>query len=111
MPRGYVPEAGDVVCLEFDPQAGHEQAGRRPALVLSPAIYNGPTGMMACCPMTTKLKGYPFEVPIAGTRPGAVLADQIKSLDWRARRATRKGRATEAELVQVRAKVRALIGA
>ena len=60
--RGYVPESGDVVWLEFDPQAGHEQAGHRPALVISPASYNGKTGLMVCCPMTTKIKGHPFEV-------------------------------------------------
>jgi mRNA interferase MazF len=59
--RGYVPEADDVVWLEFDPQAGHEQSGHRPALVLSPARYNGKTGLMICCPMTTQIKGYPFE--------------------------------------------------
>jgi mRNA interferase MazF len=58
----YVPDAGDVVWLHFDPQAGHEQAGHRPALVLSPARYNGARGMMICCPMTSKIKGYPFEV-------------------------------------------------
>jgi mRNA interferase MazF len=80
--RRYVPEAGDLVWLHFDPQAGHEQAGHRPALVVSPAAYNGKTGLMLCCPMTTQIKGYPFEVPIAGDRPGAALADQVKSLDW-----------------------------
>ncbi len=60
--RGYVPDAGDVVWLEFDPQAGHEQAGHRPALVVSPAAYNGKAGLMVCCPMTTRIKGHPFEV-------------------------------------------------
>ena len=61
-PRAYVPDANDVVWLEFDPQAGHEQAGHRPALVISPAIYNGRSGLMVCCPISTKIKGYPFEV-------------------------------------------------
>lgn len=103
--RRYVPEAGDIVWLHFDPQAGH-----RPALVLSPAAYNGRTGLMLCCPMTTQIKGYPFEVPIAGERSGAVLADQVKSLDWVVRRATRKGKASSAELAEVRAKAVALIG-
>jgi mRNA interferase MazF len=106
----YVPEAGDIVWLHFDPQAGHEQAGHRPALVLSPAAYNGKTGLMLCCPMTTQIKGYPFEVLIAGPRPGAVLADQVKSLDWVVRKASRKGCVSAAELAEVRAKAVALIG-
>ncbi len=107
---GFVPDAGDVVWLEFDPQAGHEQAGHRPAVVLSPASYNGKTGLMVCCPLTTRIKGYPFEVAPASQSGGAVLSDQVKSLDWRARRATRKGKVTELELRQVRSKLRALIG-
>ena len=106
----YVPEAGDIVWLESDPQAGHEQAGHRPALVLSPAAYNGKTSLMVCCPLTTRIKGYPFEVAIAGLPASVVLADQVKSLDWRARRATRKGRVAPAELEEVRAKLRALVG-
>lgn len=106
----YVPDAGDVVWLQFDPQAGHEQAGHRPAVVLSPAAYNGKTALMICCPLTTRIKGYPFEVPIAGSPASVALADQVKSLDWQARRATRKGRVTVAELGQIRAKLRALIG-
>lgn len=110
MVRRYVPEAGDIVWLHFDPQAGHEQAGHRPALVLSPALYNGKTGLMLCCPMTTQIKGYPFEVLIAGTRPSAALADQVKSLDWGARQATRKGKVSADELADVRAKIVALIG-
>ena len=110
MPR-YVPDAGDIVWLEFDPQTGREQAGHRPALVLSPAAYNGKTSLMLCCPMTTRIKGYPFEVRVAGSSPSVALADQLKSLDWRARRAARKGRATTAELAEARMKVRALLGA
>jgi mRNA interferase MazF len=106
----YVPDTGDVVWISFDPQAGHEQAGHRPAVVLSPAAYNGKTSLMVCCPLTTQIKNYPFEVIVAGTRPSAVLADQIKSLDWRKRRARRKGAISPAELSEVRAKVRALIG-
>lgn len=108
--RGTVPDAGDIVWLQFTPQAGHEQAGHRPALVLSPASYNSKTGLMLCCPMTTQIKGYPFEVLIAGERPSAVLADQIKSVDWVARNAQRKGRAAAAELAEVRAKAMALLG-
>lgn len=106
----YVPDAGEVVWLQFDPQAGHEQAGHRPALVLSPAAYNGKTGLMLCCPMTTQIKGYPFEVLVAGDPPGAALADQVKSLDWVVRRAKRKGKATIAEMAEVRAKILALLG-
>jgi mRNA interferase MazF len=106
----FVPEAGDVVWLEFDPQAGHEQAGHRPAVVLSPANYNGKTGLMVCCPLTTRIKGYPFEVALDSQGGSVVLSDQVKNLDWRARRATRKGKVSDAELRQVRAKLRALIG-
>jgi mRNA interferase MazF len=110
MARSFVPDSGDIVWLQFDPQAGHEQSGHRPAVVLSPAAYNGKTSLMICCPMTTQIKGYPFEVSIAGSAVGVVLADQVKSLDWRKRRAQRKGRVSSAELEEVRAKIRALIG-
>jgi len=106
----YVPDAGDIVWISFDPQAGREQAGHRPAVVLSPAAYNAKTSLMVCCPMTTQIKNYPFEVVVAGPTPSAVLADQIKSLDWRRRRAKRKGSVSAAELADVRAKIRALIG-
>jgi mRNA interferase MazF len=106
----YVPDAGDIVWISFNPQAGHEQAGHRPAVVLSPAAYNAKTGLMVCCPMTTQIKNYPFEVVVAGDSPSAVLADQVKSLDWRKRRARRKGTISPAELADVRAKIRALIG-
>jgi mRNA interferase MazF len=110
MARGFVPDAGDVVWLNFTPQAGREQAGHRPAVVLSPAAYNDRTSLMVCCPLTTRIKNYPFEVLVAGSRPGAVLADQVKSCDWRARNAVRKGKLLPSELEEVRAKIRALIG-
>jgi mRNA interferase MazF len=110
MAAGYIPEAGDIVWLEFDPQAGREQAGHRPAVVLSPAGYNDRAGMILCCPTTTRIKGYPFEVRLAGTPPSVVLADQVKSQDWRARKAIRKGRVRPKELAEVRAKLLALIG-
>lgn len=110
MVRRYVPEAGDIVWLYFDLQAGHEQAGHRPAVVVSPAAYNDKTGLMLCCPMTTQIKGYPFEVLIAGDRPSAVLSDQIKSLDWVVRKASHKGKVLPDELAQVREKASALIG-
>ncbi len=88
MSGGYVPERGDVVWIHFNPQAGHEQAGRRPALVISPAGYNGRVGLALLCPITSQVKGYPFEVAVPeGLRvSGVVLSDQVKSLDWRARR-------------------------
>ena len=106
----YVPDAGDIVWLQFDPQAGHEQAGHRPALVISPAAYNVKTGLMLCCPMTSQIKGYPFEVTIADARKSVALADQLKSLDWKARKAKLRGKATRAELADVRRKAIALIG-
>ncbi len=89
--RGYIPNRGDAVWITLDPQAGHEQAGRRPALVLSPAAYNGRVSLALLCPITNQVKGYPFEVNVpAGLRVGGVvLADQVKSLDWQARKAAR----------------------
>lgn len=106
----WVPDCGEIVWLEFDPQAGREQAGHRPAVVLSPADYNAKAGMMICCPTTTKIKGYPFEVALAGEPASVVLADQVRSLDWRARNAKRKGKVTSAELEAIRQYVRLLIG-
>lgn len=108
--RHYVPESGDVVWLEFDPQAGHEQSGHRPALVLSPARYNGKTGLMVCCPMSTKIKGYPFEVltDVDGVS-SAILSDQVKSLDWKIRRATKKSTVSAEVMKHVRAKIKALL--
>jgi len=108
--RGYVPESGDVVWLQFDPQAGHEQAGHRPALVISPAAYNGKSGLMVCCPMSTKIKGHPFEVAteVDGV-PSAVLSDQVKSLDWKVRRAKRKSAVSPEVMLHVRAKIKALL--
>ncbi|OIQ03249.1 MAG: mRNA-degrading endonuclease [Syntrophobacteraceae bacterium CG2_30_61_12] len=87
----YVPERGDAVWITLDPQAGHEQSGRGPALVVSPSAYNGRVGLALLCPITTQVKGYPFEVPLPGglSVAGVVGADQVKSLDWRARQATR----------------------
>lgn len=112
--RRYVPDTGDIVWLAFDPQAGHEQSGHRPALVISPASYNGKTGLMVCCPMTTKIKGHPFEVLAdAGTDghtvASAVLSDQVKSLDWKVRNAQKKGVVTADVMIHVRAKIKALL--
>lgn len=85
----FVPDRGNVVWLAFDPQAGHEQAGRRPALVLSPRGYNSKAGLILACPITSRVRGYPFEVVIPAGQPvsGVVLSDQLRSLDWRARQA------------------------
>ena len=87
--RTYVPRCGDVVWITLNPQAGHEQTGQRPALVLSPESYNGKIGLAIFCPITSQIKGYPFEVLIPEGLPvaGAILSDQVKSLDWRARNA------------------------
>jgi mRNA interferase MazF len=85
----YIPERGDVVWITFNPQAGHEQAGRRPAVVLSPKTYNSKAGLALLCPITSQVKGYPFEVSLPEGLPvsGVVLSDQVKSLDWKARNA------------------------
>jgi len=87
--HGYVPERGDAIWLDFDPQAGREQAGRRPAIVLSPAAYNVRSGLAILCPITSRVKGYPFETPLPHDLPisGVVLADHARSLDWNSRRA------------------------
>jgi mRNA interferase MazF len=89
--RAFVPERGDAVWVTLDPQAGHEPAGRRPALVLSPSAYNGRVGLALLCPVTSQVKGYPFEVALPEGLPlsGVVLSDEVKSLDWRARKARR----------------------
>ncbi|NBW78469.1 MAG: endoribonuclease MazF [Betaproteobacteria bacterium] len=110
MPSPYVPDAGHVVWLEFDPQAGHEQAGHRPALVISPASYNRKSGLMVCCPLTTQIKGYPFEVvtQVDGV-DCAVLSDQVKSLDWKIRRAKKKAVVSARVMLHVKAKMKALM--
>jgi mRNA interferase MazF len=89
----FVPDCRDLVWLVFDPQAGHEQAGRRPALVLSPKSYNEKVGLLLACPITSHVKGYPFEVLLPPGLPvqGIILADQVKSLDWRVRKAEKIG--------------------
>jgi mRNA interferase MazF len=109
----YSPERGDLVWLEFNPQAGHEQKGHRPAVVLSPLEYNRKVGLALVCPLTTKEKGYPFEVQISGdgeNRSSVILADQVRSVDWRARSARRFGRVSEATLAEVTHKLSVLIG-
>ena len=93
-----------------DPQAGHEQAGHRPAIVLSPAAYNGKTGLMVCCPLSTQVKGYPFEVSVhISGRSSVILSDQVKSLDWQVRQARKRGTVPVVVLDEVRAKIKTLL--
>ena len=107
----YVPDRGDLVWLEFTPQTGSEQAGRRPALVISPKAYNAKVGLALFCPVTSRVKGYPFEValPEGSGVVGVVLADQLKSLDWRARKAKLIDRASSDVLAMVTAKILPLL--
>lgn len=108
----YVPDRGDVVWLSFDPQSGREQAGRRPALVLSPRAYNQRTSLAILCPITSQIKGYPFEValPPDNQIQGVILCDQIKSLDWRVRRADFVEAVPEKVVIEVQQKLRTLLG-
>ncbi len=111
MPRRYVPERGDIVWLQFNPQAGHEQSGHRPALVVSPKAYNQKAGLALLCFITSKIKGYPFEVVLAGDTKvsGAILSDQIKSLDWRVRSTKRFAKASKEVMREVLGKISTLI--
>jgi mRNA interferase MazF len=109
--RAYVPSRGDVIRIALNPQAGHEQAGRRPAVVLSPASYNDKVGLAILCPVTSQIKSYPFEVPLPKGLPvsGAVLSDQMKSLDWRARGARFIAALPAATITEVLSKLGTLI--
>jgi mRNA interferase MazF len=111
MAAKYIPGRGDLVWLQFTPQAGHEQAGLRPAVVLSPRIYNQKTGLALFCPVTSQIKGYPFQVRVPEGLPikGVVLCDQVKSLDWSARRARLAARLPAATLDDILAKMLALL--
>jgi mRNA interferase MazF len=108
----YVPERGELIWLTFDPRLGHEQAGRRPAVVLSPSAYNAKTSLAICCPITSRRKGYPFEVALPDDLAvsGVVLSDQMKSLDWRARRAERIADLPSETLSEIMAKASVLLG-
>ena len=110
MTRTYVPDRGDIVWLEFNPQAGHERSGRRPALVISPQSYNRKVGLALFCPITSQIKGYPFEVvlPSGGKASGAILSDRVKSLDWRVRKAKRISKASRETVREVLGKLRTL---
>ena len=107
----YVPARGDLIWLQFNPQAGHEQAGHRPAVVISPSSYNRRVGLALCCPVTSQVKGYPFEVllPQGLGVEGAILSDQIKSLDWRVRKARRIGNLPNEVLRETVGKILALV--
>jgi len=108
--KGYVPERGDIIWLTFTPQAGHEQMGRRPAIVLSYKLYNEKTDLAIVCPITSKIKGYPFEVIIESSKiNGAVLADQLKNLDWKERQAAFIEKANDEDIEEVIKKIKALI--
>jgi mRNA interferase MazF len=108
----YVPDRGDLIWLSFDPQAGREQAGRRPALVLSPASYNGLIGLAFVCPITSQVKGYPFEVRLPSGLPvtGVVLADHLRNIDWQARRADPIGTAPASVVDEVLDRISPLLG-
>ena len=112
MKVAYVPEAGDFVWLTFDPQAGREQAGRRPVLVLSPRLYNAKSLLALVCPITNQAKGYPFEVavPAGHGAAGVILADHVKSVDWKARRAEKLGQCPIEVIDEVRARLAPLLG-
>lgn len=112
MSEPYVPDRGDIVWVNFTPTSGHEQAGQRPALVLSPRSYNEKAGLMVCCPITNQQKGYPFEVELpkgSGSVTGVALADQVKSLDWNQRKVQHKGKVSATVLNDVFAKIQALL--
>jgi mRNA interferase MazF len=110
--RKYIPDVGDLVWLTFDPQAGHEQRGRRPALILSPRAYNAKARLAIACPITSHANGYPFEValPRNSAITGVVLADHVKNLDWNARRVVFAAKVPAEVLTDVRERLRVLIG-
>ncbi|MFQ6609667.1 MAG: endoribonuclease MazF [Fidelibacterota bacterium] len=107
----YIPNRGDIVWLNFTPQSGHEQMGKRPALVLSPKSYNAKVGLAVFCPITSQIKGYPFEVRIEKTKKigGVALSDQLKSLDWQSRKARFVEKVPESVLVECSSKLKALL--
>ncbi len=109
--KASAPDVGDVVWLEHDPQAGPEQSGHRPSLVFSPKAYNAATGLMLCCPVTTQVKGYPFEVALVGSKglKGVVLSDQLRSMDWEIRQAKLAGHAADDVVAEVIAKLKVLL--
>ena len=111
MAERYIPDRGDIVWISLNPQAGHEQAGRRPALVISPVQYNRKAGLAVLCPITSQVKGYPFEVllPAGLSVGGVILSDQVKSLDWQERRAELVCRLAKGAILEVLGKLSALL--
>lgn len=110
MKQQYIPDRGDLIWLNFTPQAGHEQAGKRPAIVISPSSYNSKTDLMIACPITSKIKNYPFEVLVKGKKiSGVVLSDQVKSLDWKVRKAAFIEKATDSVITEIQEKLVLLI--
>lgn len=111
MIRTYVPEGGDLIWLDFTPQAGREQVGRGPAVVLSPRTYNRRSKLAIVCTVTTQVKGYPFEISLPKTSPitGVVLADHLRNLDWQARRAEKAGRVPRQVMAEIRERIAALL--
>lgn len=109
--RSYAPDRGEVIWLTFDPQSGHEQSGRRPAVVLSPRAYNARTSLALLCPVTSSVKGYPFEVEIPDglAIAGVILADQVRNLDWKSRRASMICELPRATIDEVLGKLEALL--
>ena len=106
-----IPDRGDVILLSFDPTFGHEQAGFRPAIVLSPEVYNKASGLCLVCPITTSVKGYPFEVTLDGAQKtaGVALADQVRSIDWQARKIKKVDRISVTSLTTILAKIKPLL--
>ena len=110
MKESFVPDVGDVIWMSLSPTSGHEQSGHRPVLTLTPAAYNAKRGLLICCPITSRIGGYPFEVAIDTEGiSGVVIADQVKSVDWQARGARLAGRASVEVTLEVRAKLGALL--
>ncbi|QNT79256.1 endoribonuclease MazF [Entomobacter blattae] len=107
MVKSYIPECGDIIWISFDPSKGHEQQKRRPALVLSPKRYNQKTNLLLCCPITSRIKGYPFEVLL--DKQNAILADQVKSFDWKARNAEFKAKAPMNSIDETKEKLLTLL--
>ena len=107
---GYVPDRGDIVWVDFNPQRGYEQSGRRPAITISPAVYNRRVGLGLFCPITSRIKGFPFEVRIKGSVvDGVILADQVKSFDWRRRRISFVETAVENVIEETLGKIQSLL--
>jgi len=108
--ESFVPDVGDILWMSLSPTSGHEQSGHRPVLTLTPAAYNAKRGLLICCPITSRIGGYPFEVAVDTEGiSGVVIADQVKSVDWQARRARLAGRASVEVTLEVRAKLGALL--